>query len=148
MKQKNKDVECAFTIDMPADDQPLPKLPDDYGKKQEFLSKRSVEDLLTDTVIIGRRYKKFREFFADYGDMVEELRKRLPKSGSKCKIGVGIYFTPPNAIACGLTRIAKGAVYLHSLLGQAIEQFAARGRLTTVEAKGELVEILVQVMNA
>jgi hypothetical protein len=73
---------------MPADDQPLPKLPDDYGKKQEFISKRSVEDLLTDTVVIGRRYRKFREFFAAYGDLVEELRNRLPKSGSKCKIGV------------------------------------------------------------
>jgi hypothetical protein len=73
---------------MPADDQPLPKLPDDYGKKQEFISKRSVEDLLTDTVVIGRRYRKFREFFAVYGDLVEELRNRLPKSGSKCKIGV------------------------------------------------------------
>ena len=88
MKQKNQAVECAFTIDMPADDQPLPKLPDDYGKKQEFISKRSVEDLLTDTVVIGRRYRKFREFFAVYGDLVEELRNRLPKSGSKCKIGV------------------------------------------------------------
>ena len=73
---------------MPTDDQPLPKLPDDYGKKQEFISKRSVEDLLTDTVVIGRRYRKFREFFAVYGDLVEELRNRLPKSGSKCKIGV------------------------------------------------------------
>ena len=89
-KKKTPDVnaECAFTIDMPADDQPLPKLPDDYGKKQEFISKRSVEDLLTDTVVIGRRYRKFREFFAVYGDLVEELRNRLPKSGSKCKIGV------------------------------------------------------------
>ena len=89
-KKKTPDVnaECAFTIDMPTDDQPLPKLPDDYGKKQEFISKRSVEDLLTDTVVIGRRYRKFREFFAVYGDLVEELRNRLPKSGSKCKIGV------------------------------------------------------------
>jgi len=89
-KKKTPDVnaECAFTIDMPADDQPLPKLPDDLAKKQDFISKRSVVDLLTDTIVIGRRYRKFREFFAVYGDLVEELRNRLPKSGSKCKIGV------------------------------------------------------------
>ena len=40
----------------------------------------------------------------------------------------------------------RGRIYLHSLLGQAIEQFAARGRRTTVESKGELVEIIIQVM--
>src|ERR1035438_1282248 len=40
----------------------------------------------------------------------------------------------------------RSRIYLHSLLGQAIEQFAARGRRTTVESKGELVEISVQVI--
>jgi hypothetical protein len=40
----------------------------------------------------------------------------------------------------------RGRIYLHSLLGQAIEQFVARGRRTTVESKGELVEIIIQVM--
>src|SRR5271157_465539 len=40
----------------------------------------------------------------------------------------------------------RGRIYLHSLLGQAIEQFAARGRGTTVESKGELVEVIVQVV--
>ena len=89
-KKKTPDVnaECAFTIDMPADDQPLPKLPDDLAKKQDFISKRSVEDLLTDTVVVGRRYRKFRNLFAVYGDLVEELRTGSPNLGSKCKIGV------------------------------------------------------------
>jgi hypothetical protein len=40
----------------------------------------------------------------------------------------------------------RGRIYLHSLLGQAIEQFAARGRRAAVESKGELVEVIVQVV--
>jgi hypothetical protein len=88
LKHKHKDVECAYTINMPADDAPLPKLPVDSKEKQEFISKRGIADLLADTIIIGRRYKKFREFFAEYGDLVEELRNNLPKSGKNCKIGI------------------------------------------------------------
>src|SRR5664280_2121077 len=42
----------------------------------------------------------------------------------------------------------RDRIYLHSLLGQAIEQFAARGRRAAVEAKGELVEVIGQVIMA
>ena len=37
----------------------------------------------------------------------------------------------------------RDRIYLHSLLGQAIEEFAARGRRAAVESKGELVEVIV-----
>ena len=39
----------------------------------------------------------------------------------------------------------RGRVCLHGLLGQTIEQFAARRRGATVESKSELVEVIVQM---
>jgi hypothetical protein len=36
--------------------------------------------------------------------------------------------------------------YLHGLLGETIEQFAARFGFATVESKGELVQVIVQML--